>query len=116
MKKAEKNTKSKNNELFSKVDYLIMATTIALCLGLEMAAVLPVVQDKIYETKYNKLIEQGHTKNCAMFNAQAQTQAAKESLFFAGLGAGFIGIGALRIKKSMEIERQFKRIKSEYSR
>lgn len=113
MQKETKNTKSKNNEkLFSTMDKLILTTTVVLCLGLEIASVLPVVQDKIYETKYNKLIKQGHTEWCATANAEAQTQAARTSLFFAGLGAGLIGMGAMRIKKSMEFRRSIKEIEN----
>ena len=113
MKKETKNAKSKDNDaLFSTADKAILVTTIVLCLGLEVASVLPVVQDKIYEAKYNKLIEQGHTEWCATANAEAQTQAARTSLFFAGLGAGLIGMGAMRIKKSMEFERAIKEIEN----
>jgi hypothetical protein len=106
---------TKGDKLFSTTDNIILITTIVLCLGLEVASVLPVVQDKIYETKYNKLIEQGHTEWCATINAKSQTQSARTALYFGGLGAGLIGIGALRIKKSRESERAFKKIRDEYN-
>ena len=109
----KKNTKS--NKLFSTSDNIIMISTVLLCVGLELSAVLPVVQDKIYETKYNKLIEQGHSQYCATINAKSQTQSARTALYFGGLGAGLIGIGALRIKKSRESERAFKKIMNEYN-
>ncbi|MBR4507434.1 MAG: hypothetical protein IKP24_02775 [Alphaproteobacteria bacterium] len=109
----KKNTKG--DKLFSTTDNIILITTIVLCLGLEVASVLPVVQDKIYETKYNKLIEQGHTEWYATINAKSQTQSARTALYFGGLGAGLIGIGALRIKKSRESERAFKKIMDEYN-
>lgn len=110
----KKNTKG--DKLFSTTDNIILITTIVLCLGLEVASVLPVVQDKIYETKYNKLIEQGHSQWCATINAKSQTQSARTALYFGGLGAGLIGIGALRIKKSRESERAFKKIMDECKR
>ena len=105
---------TKGDKLFSTTDNIILITTIVLCLGLEVASVLPVVQDKIYETKYNKLIEQGHSQYCATINAETQTQSARTALYFGGLGAGLIGIGALRIKKSIESERAFKKIRDEF--
>lgn len=110
----KKSAKNKGDKLFSNADKLILITTIVLCVGLETAAVLPVVKDKIYETKYNKLVEQGHAECCAAFNAEKQTQNAQRSLYFFGLGAGLIGMGALRIKKSKESERAIKRIHEEF--
>lgn len=113
MKQEPKNAKSKDNDaLFSTTDKVILAITIVLCMGLEVASVLPVVEDKIYDAKYNKLIEQGHTEWCATINAEAQTEAARTSLFLAGLGAGLIGMGAMRIKKSIEFKRAIKEIEN----
>lgn len=114
--KQEKKLSSKNNEVFSTVDLLVLATTIILCLGLEISAVSPTVQDKIYKKNYTRLIEQGYPDDIAQINAKTQAQDSQKSLYFFGLGAGLIGIGALRIKKSAELNREFKRIKSEYSR
>ena len=107
---------TKGDKLFSTTDNIILITTIVLCLGLEVASVLPVVQDKIYETKYNKLIEQGHTEWCATINAKSQTQSTRTALYFGGWGAGLIGIGVLGIKKFRESERAFKKISDECKR
>lgn len=110
----KKSTKDKSDKLFSTADNIIMIITIVLCLGLEISSVLPNVQDKIYEVKYNKLIEQGHTECYAKTEAQSQTQSAKTALYFGGVGAGLIGIGALRIKKAIESKHAFKRIENKY--
>lgn len=107
---------AKGDKLFSTTDNIILITTLVLCLGLEVASVLPVVQDKIYETKYNKLIEQGLSQRCATINAKSQTQSARAALYFDGLAAGLIGMGVLGIKKSIELERAFKKISDECKR
>ncbi len=115
MKQAKENANSKKDKLFSKTDIAILVTTIVLCVGLELSSVLPVVENNIYEYKYTKLKEMGHTDACAKINAKAQTQNALMSLYFLGLGAGLMGMGAMYIKKGMETSREFKRINDEWN-
>lgn len=101
----KKNANTKNDKLYSRADNLTLAISIVLLVGLELSAFLPFVQDKVYEHKYNKLIEQGYTKRDAMDQAEAQTCLTRGALVVGGVAAFSIGMAVWKTIAAIDLKR-----------